>query len=124
MKPEFVPVDLTEMMDEGVLMAANERFFWPLGLALAWDVPEGEAARFAAGESQGPASNLRIREWHYEDGHVEGIGIEVDAVVEQRRARFTKWVVERLFRMHDDERMRASMAVLKPSIPTPTSDAP
>ena len=27
--PKFVTVDLTEMQDEGVLMAANERFFWP-----------------------------------------------------------------------------------------------
>jgi hypothetical protein len=112
-KPKFVPVDLTEMMDEGVLMAANERFFWPLGLALTWDVPDGSAAKEAAGEPVGPATNLHVREWQWKDGHHEGIEA-ADPVVDGRRARFEKWWLARITSMPAAERRRAVIAASKP----------
>jgi hypothetical protein len=114
-KPKFVPVDLTEMMDEGVLMAANERFFWPLGLALTWDVPEGAEAREAAGEPMGPASNLHVREWQFEDQHHEGIEMDpLHSTVVDRRARFEKWALDRIASMPPPERRRAVIAVSRP----------
>ena len=114
-KPKFVPVDLTEMMDEGVLMAANERFFWPLGLALTWDVPDGSAAKEAAGESTGPASNLHIREWQFEDEHHEGIEMDpLHPMVVDRRARFEKWWLARIASMPAAERRRAVIAASRP----------
>jgi hypothetical protein len=115
-KPKFVPVDLTEMMDEGVLMAANERFFWPLGLALTWDVPEqGAAAREAAGEPFGPASNLHVREWQWKDERHEGIAVaDDDPVMLRRRARFEKWWLARIASMPAAERRRAVIAVSRP----------
>lgn len=83
--PEFVPADLTEMQDEGVLMAANEAFFWPLGLALTWQHAK-----------DGTASDLHIREWHYEDGHHEAIGLEPDDPIgRERRERYAAWLGRR-----------------------------
>jgi hypothetical protein len=84
-RPKFRPVDLTEMQDEGVLMAANEAFFWPLGLALTWDHAE-----------DGTASNLHIREWVFTDGHHETIGLDPeDAIGKERRTRFAAYVAQR-----------------------------
>lgn len=108
-KPKFVPVDLTELMDEGVLMAANERFFWPLGLALTWeidtDLPEAERV----------ATNLHLREWRWEDEHHEGIELEADdPVAAERRARFEKWWLARIASMPAAERRRAVIAASKP----------
>jgi len=85
-EPRFVPANLTELMNDGVLMAANERFFWPLGLALSWmyDPDTGEA------------SSLEVRQWEYQDGHREAIEVdENDAVAEDRRIRFAQWIEER-----------------------------
>jgi len=84
-EPRFSPVDMQEMMEEGVLMAANEAFFWPLGLALAWTVENGRYE-----------GELHIREWVYEDGHHETIGLsDDDEIGKERRVRFATWVKER-----------------------------
>lgn len=92
-KPTFVPVDLTALQDSGVLMAANERFFWPLGLALAWDHHK----------ESGVASNLHVREWAFGDGHVEAIGLDPnDQLGDLRRVAFTEWVDARCLRIPND----------------------
>lgn len=88
----FVPVDMQEMMEEGVLLAVNERFFWPMGLALAWTVEDEEYQ-----------DALHIREWRT-DGEWNGKRIaasDEDAVVIDRRERFTMWLAGRLGRMVD-----------------------
>jgi len=106
-KPKFVPVDLTEMQDEGILLAANERFFWKLGLALTWDHDT----------DTGKASNLHIRQWEYEDGHRETIeSDESDPVYTERRTRFVKWVNARLKLLPEDERMGAIRLVPPPPV--------
>ena len=93
--PRFVPVDLNEMMDQGVLMAANEAFFWPLGLALTWTVDK----------ETGEARDLHIRQWEYEDGHRETIEIDdEDEVALQRRRSFKIWRAERMLLLPEDER--------------------
>jgi len=84
-EPKFSPVDMQEMMEEGVLMAANEAFFWPLGLALTWTVEDGVYQ-----------SELHVREWVYEDGHHETIALQDDDEIgKERRVRFAAWVKER-----------------------------
>lgn len=91
-KPKFVPVNLTEFQDEGVLLAANEAFFWPLGLALTWshDTDTNEA------------SGLHVREWVFADGHVETIGSDESApVYAERRRRFAAWRAARDARNSD-----------------------
>lgn len=88
--PMFRRVDLTELMSEGVLLAANERFFWPLGLALAWSVDN------SLPPDQRVATDLHIRQWEFEDGHHESIGSdEDDPVYADRRARWQEWFVAR-----------------------------
>ena len=83
--PVFVPVDLTELQDAGVLMAANEAFFWPLGLALTW-----------THHDDGSASDLHIREWRFDDGHHESIALDSeDEIGGVRREAFAKWVADR-----------------------------
>jgi hypothetical protein len=85
--PVFREVDLTGLMDHGVLMAANERFFWPLGLALTWDFDR----------ETGVASGLHVREWVYADGHHESIELSPDDEVgAQRREAFAAWASERI----------------------------
>lgn len=86
-KPRFQPVDLSELMLAGVLMAANERFFWPLGLALTWTWdPENEKA-----------SDLHVRQWVYPDGHHEAIDLDPDdELATERRTRFDAWALARL----------------------------
>jgi hypothetical protein len=112
-KPVFVPVDLTELMTAGVLMAANERFFWPFGLALAWDHDK----------ETGIASNLHVREWQYEDGHHEGIGLGPDdPIVPERRSKFDEWASARVDTMPEAERARAGNAWASPLYPTPPAD--
>lgn len=82
-QPTFEPVDLTELQNFGVLMAANELVFWPLGLALTWDHDK----------ATGVASNLHIREWSTHEsielGPDDQIGIE-------RRRQFAIWAAKRL----------------------------
>ena len=93
--PSFEPVDLTQLWVDGVLMAANERFFWPLGLALTWDYdPE-----------TGEASGLHIREWLYEDAHHESISLEDgDDVAVDRRIQFDSFALTRMATMPASER--------------------
>jgi hypothetical protein len=102
-EPKFGPVDLTEMMESGVLLAANETFFWPLGLALTWQYDS----------ETGIASGLHISEWKYDDGHAEGIVLEVgDPVAVNRRFRFQEWAIERIGLMKPEaEQHRASRAL-------------
>lgn len=112
MKPKFVPVDLTELMMNGVLMAANERFFWPLGLALTWDYDKETAT----------ASNLHVREWEYEDGHHESIGLATDdEVANERRQRFVGWAHKRLTTMPPEEQALARALLSTPATPEVTT---
>jgi hypothetical protein len=101
-EPKFIPVDLAVLQDEGILMAANEAFFWPLGLALTW----------RRNYETGVVSNLHIREWQHEDGHHEAITIEDDDVARERRRRFGDWVAQRVLTMPEDERQPAVDAAL------------
>lgn len=104
--PTFEIVDLTELQDAGVLMAANERFFWPLGLALTWDQDK----------ETGTASNLHVREWRWEDGHHEAIELGVsDEIGTERRARFKEWLAERLLTMPIDNERESAASLLESS---------
>jgi len=94
---KFVSVDLAELSEAGVLMAANERFFWPLGLSLAWTL-----------EPDGATHSLHIREWEWEPGRGERIDIASDdEVAAQRRRAFERWLEARLDNMKPDERLEA-----------------
>lgn len=87
-RPELKMVerDLTELQDEGVLMTANERFFWPLGLALTWE----------RDTTTGWASHLHVTEWNHPAGTRETIGVEPDdPVALERRRRFDAWLRRR-----------------------------
>jgi hypothetical protein len=96
--PDFVEVDLTELQNEGVLLAANERFFWPLGLALTW-MSDG-----------GQAHDLHVRQWTWPDGHREAIGIDRnDTAITDRRKRFKDWVRARIQKLPEAERGLASI---------------
>lgn len=96
--PEFKPVDLTELMTNGVLFAANEQFFWPLGLALTWSYDP----------STGKTSDLHIRQWEYEDGHHETIELEAnDSIGPARRAKVIQWLEMRLPTIPAEERAGA-----------------
>ena len=91
-EPKFSPVDMQTMMDDGVLMAANETFFWPLGLALTWTVDDGKYE-----------GELHIREWVFENGHLEDIALaDDDEVGIERRARFSQWLTARLAAIGDE----------------------
>ena len=94
----FEPVEMQEMLDEGVLMAANEAFFWPLGLALTWTVEDGRYE-----------GDLHIRQWTVDDGWVRE-RIELgpdDEVGVARRARFMGWLDARIEGMVPEERSLA-----------------
>lgn len=87
--PRFVTVSLQRIVDDGILLAANEAFFWPLGLSLTYmaDGPEGEYA-----------DDLHIREWR--EG-VEWNGEDISASVDDtlvaiRRLRFKDWRKQRI----------------------------
>lgn len=98
--PKFVPFDLTELMNEGVLYEANRRFFWPLGLALTWSVdPELPV-------EDRVATGLHVREWEYSDGRVETIedGSD-DGLGDQRMQAFNEWLKRRRDRMPTAERV-------------------
>jgi hypothetical protein len=98
----FREVDLTGLVNHGVLMAANERFFWPLGLALAWDF------------DRGVASGLHVREWVYADGHHESIELSPDDEVgAQRREAFAAWASERIRSLPAPERVSAMRAAMR-----------
>lgn len=91
--PRFVEVSLTELQDEGVLMAANVWFFWPLGLALTWTHAD-----------DGTATGLHVREWEHAPGEGETISLAADDPVGiERRARFDAWVNARLADMAAEE---------------------
>lgn len=106
--PKFTPIELTELMANGVLMAANERFFWPFGLALTWDYDA----------ETGAASNLHVREWVYPDGHHESIGLEPhDEIAKERRQQFSVWAQKRLVTMSVEESALAVALLITP--PTP-----
>lgn len=98
MSDNFTPVDMKEMMDEGVLMAANEEFFWKYGLALTWTVEDGEYV-----------GSLHIREWTDLDGwNRETIALAPDDEVgNQRRERWLRWKQQRLSAMKPGEGGRA-----------------
>jgi hypothetical protein len=96
-KPKFVPVDLTEMQNAGVLMAVNERVLWPLGLALTWKHSEA-----------GEASDLHIREWQWEDGHHETIENSNDSITQWRLKAFEGYVLARIATMPEKEGLRAN----------------
>ena len=93
--PTFVPADLTELANAGVLMAVNELVLWPLGLALTWDRET----------DTGQCSGLHVRQWEYEDGHRETIALDhADAVGVERRAAFAAWAEHRAALLPDAER--------------------
>lgn len=96
-EPTFVAVDLTRLKKSGVLMAANERFFWPLGLALTWDY----------NKETGEDSGLHVRTWQWEDGHIETIETEEDETTIERRAAFGDWLEVRIALLPADERKKA-----------------
>lgn len=93
--PRFIPVDLATLENNGVLMAANEAFFWPLGLALTWvHSIDGDDPK-----------ELHVREWVWEDGHHETIDLAPDdAVGIERRERFKAWRAWRMASLPPDER--------------------
>lgn len=95
-EPVFKPMDLKELMTNGVLTMANEQFFWPLGLALTWTFSD----------ETGKASELHIRQWEYEDGHHEIITVP-EAEMPGRRALFIQWLETRLTTLPKDERAMA-----------------
>ena len=100
--PTFEPVDMQHLMDEGVLMAANEAFFWPLGLALTWTVAEGQYR-----------GGLHIRRWVWEDGHRESIELAVDDEVGiERRERFAAYLSAIAASFPTDERPRVQLVSL------------
>lgn len=121
-EPAFVTVDLTEMMNAGVLMVANERFFWPLGLALTWEVTTTPVDRLnwctrqevheehdvkpyadrvdyhCFGTKVGDkVRNLHLRQWQFEDGHREAIELDPsDEIGNARRQAFSEWLFNRI----------------------------
>lgn len=106
-EPIFHRLPLTDLVDAGVLAIANRRFFWPLGLALTWVSEDGQA------------SDLHIRQWSFEDGHIETIeDDESDGVMARRIAAFEEWRTARLARMPAEERVLAEAA-----LPVPALDA-
>lgn len=94
--PRFTPADLTELANSGVLLAANERFFWPLGLALTWDR-----------DDNGAASGLHVRQWDFPDGHRETIADSADGIAVARHAAFAKWLDRRIALLPSDEQAAA-----------------
>lgn len=90
----FRPVNLTELADEGVLMAANEGFFWPLGLALTW-----------TRDDDGAASDLHV------PGTRERIDTDEDETALERRTRFAAWFEQRLSEMLPEEAAEARRRV-------------
>lgn len=99
-QPKMTEVELTSLWLTGVLMAANERFFWPYGLALSWEV---EGSKVQPG-------TLRVVEWHNEDNHIESIGTYADdAIAKSRREAFRAWALARIAQMPvDADRIRAT----------------
>lgn len=99
----FMAMDMQELMDEGVLMAANEMFFWPLGMALTWTVLK---VTKSGEETYGGA--LHVREWLDEKGEWTGETIELaadDPVGIERARRFEAWLERRQGKMKkEDER--------------------
>jgi len=95
MKPAVIEVDLTRLWHNGVLMAANERFFWPLGLALTWEVED----------ESGDAVRLHVTQWDFGDGHHETIELgEADMIGIDRRGSFAAWLSDRRGRLPEGER--------------------
>jgi hypothetical protein len=110
--PRFVPADLTELVESGVLMAVNELVLWPLGLALAWVRAEN-----------GSCVDLGIRQWEYEDGHRETIAMAEDAFTVTRREAFAAWASHRRALMPESERSGID-AIVAAFSRTPRVDSP
>jgi hypothetical protein len=97
-EPKFVPIDLTEFVTSGTLLNVNETILWHLGLALTvdWDYDSHTA------------TNLHVRQWVFEDGHVESIENEPDDVIAlQRHTSFMKYVRARAALMSPEEEAEA-----------------
>ena len=77
----FVEIPLKEFVDNGILLAANEAFFWPLGLALT--VTRDDDNRYV---------KLDVRQW--EPPEVITFD-ETDPVYEVRREAFSLWETKR-----------------------------
>lgn len=95
--PRFVPIDETAILNAGILMAANERFFWPLGMALTVD----------RDPVTGEAKHLHVRQNEWSDGHREIISQSDDQLMRERRAAFLQFVQRRITKMPPDERAGA-----------------
>jgi rRNA maturation protein Nop10 len=82
-EPIFIETSLDGLACAGVLLAANERFFWPLGLALAWTKGDDDKI-----------SGLHIRTWYWpsDPEHVEAIATEEDEHIRERHAAFAYFV--------------------------------
>lgn len=105
--PQFVPVELGAIVRSGVMNAANERFFWPLGLALAvfHDPVTGEY------------TNLHVRQYQFADGHRETIHQSDDSVASARREAFLTFVRRRVEQLPEDERAGALALIEKELTP-------
>lgn len=101
--PKFCEVDLTELIEAGVLLAVNERVLWPLGLALAWTW-DWTAKR---------ATNLRVRQWEFGDGHLESIQCPPDALSDKRHWALEAYVQARAAKMPAEEG-KAALKLIDP----------
>lgn len=79
--PRMVKVELREFLENGILMAVNERVLWPLGMAL----------RVQLGDD-GSVADLDVVRWRYPDGHREIIETADDEIAQERRRRFETFV--------------------------------
>lgn len=77
----MVEVPLREFLENGVLMAVNERVLWPIGLALRVNVGD-----------DGDVEDLAVVRWAYPDGHREIIESADDDIAQERRRRFDAYV--------------------------------
>jgi len=127
--PKMVKVDLTELQDEGILFHANEQFFWPLGLALTWEVStvavdktnwcrdhsvhgRHDVTAYSDSSFEGRCEgtqlgnrirNLHVTQWEWPDGHIETIEDDGGDPTPERRARFLRWIEARMLALPTDE---------------------
>lgn len=100
---KFEPIELKELQDSGVLMVANEQFFWPLGLALTWSIdPETKEV-----------SGLHVRQWTFGDGHRETIAGDGAPIESLRHEAFAAWCLRRIDALLGDEREGAYAIFLR-----------
>lgn len=92
-KRRFTEVPLKGLVEHGVLMAANELFFWPMGLALTWFV-----------DDDGSVHDLHVRQWEQDGEWIrEPIESEHDEAWLQRREAWADYVVERLGKLSPED---------------------